>query len=200
MLSSHSPQTFSLTETGSDVVAANSFESLETMSMVQALNASVGKSSQLLLPMTTDEHLLEVKNALLSLKATVEEEGKASREADKMRRIEFALKNTSFVSKDCNFMLATKTINDYNFKYTSGPVDADKFLIDILMSFRKGTGHVIGDYYIDVSKSGATKFNTIKKENIEAFRNKLCDKLDRLLGSYPRFTFRPDGRVVLFYA
>lgn len=168
--------------------------------MVQTINDAI--HPQVLLPRTTDEHLLEVKLALQDLKVTVQQEGRAAKNADKMRRIEFALQNTSLVTKDCNFQLATLvTGSQYKVhKYTAAPTDVDELMKDILLSFRKGTGHVLDLYFVDLGKSGTKGFNVIKDEWIEAFRNQLCDKLDRLLGSYPRFDFRSNGRVVLHYA
>ena len=180
---------------------ANSFETLETMTLVQTLNSAIS-APQLLLPKTTDEHLVEVKNALIDLKRTVVKEGEAARDADKQRRIEFAIKNTDLVSKDFFFMQATtnKETGYKTYNYDAKPVNADEFLLDILLSFRKGKGHLLSLYFIDLENSGEAKFKSIKKEWVEAFRNKLCDKLDRLLGSHPRFQFRSDGRVILYYS
>ena len=119
-----------------------------------------------------------------------------------MRRLEFALQNTSLVSKDCNFRLAKLvTGTQYKeYKYSTAPVDADELFKDILLSFRKGSGHTLDLFYVDLSKAGSACLNEVKSEWIEAFRNMLCDKLDRLLGSYPRFDFRSNGRVVIYYS
>lgn len=180
----------------------NSFETLETMPMAQSVGSIATQVAQLLETKTTDQHLVDVKNALQDLKLVVQEEGYAARAADKMRRLEFALQNTSLVTKDCNFRLAQLvTGTQYKeYKYTTSPVDSDELLKDILLSFRKGSGHVIDLYYIDLSKGGSADLNEVKREWTEAFRNKLCDKLDRLLGSYPRFDFRNNGRVVIYYS
>jgi hypothetical protein len=187
---------------GSTVVLAkaNSFEtsSVET-ALLQTINASAIHES--LIPKTTEEQLQSVNDALEELKLVVKAEGEAARLADKMRRIEFALQNTHLVTKDSSFMLATLvTGNQYKeYKYSATPVDTEDVLKDILLTFRQGRGYVLDLHFIDLRKSGKKEFNVIKQEWMEAFRNKICDKLDRLLGSHPRFDFRSNGSVALYY-
>ncbi|CAB9524861.1 hypothetical protein SEMRO_1596_G284800.1 [Seminavis robusta] len=200
------------------------------MNLVQAVTSTVG-ASQLSLQNTTNQHLADVKKTLgtlqdgmatesksvmkaieelgsktSSLEKAVTEEAKAVCEADKMRRLEFALQNISIVAKD--FIIKYAQDNGqpssgyHSYRYSSRSENAETLFRDILLAFRRNLGYYITNYY-SVVPSGSYdegRFkSTINQEWCKAFQDKLVLKLHSLLGKKPVITTDNGGRIIISY-
>ncbi|CAB9523172.1 unknown protein [Seminavis robusta] len=165
------------------------------MNLVDAVTSTVG-SSQLSLQNKNNQLLADIKTKVVALEKATREANKTAREADKMRRIEFALENVSLVTY--NFQVYVMTERGH-----TSDQNADEVLSDILLSFRQGRGHDIDSYISGVTKEkGYDSFYgyaEVKEEWYQCFVDKVSDKLYKLLGHKPRIAPDSKGTMYVWY-
>ncbi|CAB9528732.1 expressed unknown protein [Seminavis robusta] len=161
------------------------------MNLVDAVTSTVG-SSQLSLQNKNNQLLADIKTKVVALEKATREANKTAREADKMRRIEFALENVSLVTY--NFQVCVMTEGGH-----TRDKNADEVLGDILLSFRQGRGHDIDSYISGVTNDSYYGYAEVKEEWYQCFMDKVSDKLYKLLGQKPRIAPDSKGTMYVWY-
>ena len=122
----------------------------------------------------------QTNQLLADLKTKVVDLERATREADKMRRIEFALQ-------------ALDTMNVVLPSYSEK--DPYSLFRNILLSFRRSSGHPLGSLFL-FPNGGCNRNN---QDLYLDFQVEVSETLHRLLGKRPRLERRSDDDVLIHY-
>lgn len=136
-----------------------------------------------------DLRMKDVNQNLDDLKAEVTSLKRDLANSNKLRALEWALDHTD--------------IGSFEYKYKPGGVsvsyESQKFVRDVIISFRTGHGTFLDEhYYFSDTSYGGSQNPTFEEK--KAFRDKLSAQIHQLTGRKSRLEKKEDGRYVIYYS
>ena len=172
------------------------------MSLVEEVSTA-GKSQLLNLQNTTNQHLVDVKEDLATIKESIADLKEVNERTDKHRRITFAIQNVALLTEkfDCQKVAQKKDDlydNDTIYSEYLNSSRTKDLITNILFTFQQGLGYYIDTYcFIDGNEGDATIIN-VNSNWFKVFQDRLTNELHKLLGKKPSMRFY-DGKMAVFY-